>query len=133
MSPHPRRDEVACGQQSGALGVYVLSGDDVVKRRLPARSGDAQACAWLPWPATGTSEEGNERGLQEGIIGEGRPEDGPGGRRARAGCDAVVVGRRADEPEEDPVAPEVPAAPVGGAAGQVVAVARVVDRRRTHP
>ena len=66
MSPHPRRDEVACGQQSGALGVYVLSGDDVVKRRLPARSGDAQACAWLPWPATGTSEEGNERGLQEG-------------------------------------------------------------------
>jgi gem associated protein 5 len=73
MSPHPRRDEVACGQQSGALGVYVLSGDDVVKRRLPARSGDAQACAWLPWPATGTSEEGNERGLQEGTSGGDDP------------------------------------------------------------
>ena len=76
-------------------------------------------------------ERGREReGTSGGIIGEGRPEDGPGGRRARAGCDAVVVGRRADEPEEDPVAPEVPAAPVGGAAGQVVAVACVVDRAR---
>ena len=48
MSPHPFRDEVACGHQSGALGVYVLSGDDVVRKRLPARSGDAQACAWMP-------------------------------------------------------------------------------------
>ena len=48
MSPHPFRDEVACGHQSGALGVYVLSGDGAVRKRLPARSGDAQACAWMP-------------------------------------------------------------------------------------
>ena len=55
MSPHPFRDEVACGHQSGALGVYVLSGDGAVRKRLPARSGDAQACAWMPSITSGDS------------------------------------------------------------------------------